>query len=65
MPALKYSLQIDRDEWREEGLEEGLEKGREEERKEIARKLLASGSDSKFVAKTTGLTLAEVKKLKA
>ena len=55
----------------EEGMEKGLEKGRqegrqegrEEGRREIAKTLLADGAEPKFVAKTTGLTLAEVKKL--
>ena len=65
VPSLKYSFEIEQDEWLEEGREELREEGRTKERKEIARKLLASGSDPKFVAKTTGLTLAEVKKLKA
>ena len=51
----------------EKGMEKGVEKGREEgriaERKEIARTLLASGADPKFVAKATRLTLKEVKEL--
>ena len=48
---------------REEGRQEGIEKGIEKGRREIALKALADGADPKFVAKITGLTLAEVKKL--
>ncbi len=47
----------------EKGIEKGVEKGRIAERKEIAKILLASGADPKFVAKATRLTLKEVKEL--
>ncbi len=63
MPALKYSLQIDRDEWFEEGLEKGLEEGAQKKAWEIARDMLTAGSNPAFVAKITGLTLQEVKNL--
>ena len=79
MPAVKSILDVAREEMREEAreearkeareeaLEEGIEKGREEgewkKAQEIAKTLLASGMDFKFVAKTTGLSLKEVKKL--
>ena len=43
----------------EKGRQEGMEKGI----RQVARNLLADGADPKLVAKTTGLSLAEVKKL--
>ena len=55
-----------------EGLQKGIEKGREEGHREgqdakameIARKLLATGADFKFVSETTGLSLEQLQKLK-
>ena len=51
----------------EQGLEKGFEKGREQggekRSREIALNLLRNGSESKFVAKNTGLSLKEVQAL--
>ena len=41
------------------GRAEGIEKGI----KQVARNMLAAGAEPRFVAKTTGLALAEVEKL--
>ena len=56
-----------------EGMEKGMEKGREEGRAEgmnlrsleIARKMLAKGMDEASIMDMTGLTVEEIKMLKA
>ena len=59
MPALRPSLQIDRDEW----FEEGMEKGREEGRKEMALKLIKAKMDRKLICEVTGFSERELKAL--
>ena len=53
-----------RNEGLQEGIQKGLEKGIQSERMEIARKLLATGADFKFVSETTSLSLEQLQKLK-
>ena len=48
----------------QQGIEKGMQQGIETGRKETARKLLQAGAKSEFVAKVTGLSLEDVKKLK-
>ena len=48
----------------EKGREEGLEKGREEEKIEIAKNLISLGLDVEIIKKSTGLSKAEIEKLK-
>ena len=48
----------------QEALEEGLEKGLEKGRQEIARRLLARKYSAEDTAELTGLSVAQVKKLK-
>ncbi len=52
----------------QKGIQKGVQKGREEgqdaKAMEIARKLLATGADFKFVSETTGLSLEQLQKLK-
>jgi len=47
----------------EKGREEGIEKGREMEKIEIAKNSLNLGIEIEKIAKITGLTVEEVKKL--
>ena len=48
----------------EKGMEEGMEKGKEEEKKATASNLLALNMDMPFIEKVTGLSQAEILKLK-
>ena len=48
----------------EEGMEKGMEKGKEEEKKSTAINLLALNMDIPFIEKVTGLSQAEILKLK-
>ena len=52
-----------RQEGREEGLKEGLKEGREEERLIIARNLKSAGMSDELIAKATGVSLEEIRKL--
>jgi len=54
-----------REEGRLEGLEEGIKEGRNEERRRLAYNLIKKGLDDEFIIETTGLTLEEVKGLRA
>ncbi len=49
----------------EEGKDEGRAEGRAEEKLEIARKILSSGMDLAYIADMTGLTIEQIRKLKA
>ena len=49
---------------RREGMERGIEKGKEEEKKATASNLLALNMDIPFIEKVTGLSQAEILKLK-
>ena len=53
-----------RQEGRQEGLQEGMKKGEQKKAQEIAKTLLTSGADPKFVAETTGLSKDEIETLK-
>jgi predicted transposase/invertase (TIGR01784 family) len=48
----------------QEGVEEGLEKGEEKAKIAIARRMMANQWPLEEIADTTGLTLAQVEKLK-
>ena len=48
----------------EKGIQKGIQKGQDAKAMEIARKLLATGADFKFVSETTGLSLGQLQKLK-
>ena len=48
----------------EQGIVRGLEEGKIEGKLEIAKNLLTKNLDEILIAETTGLTLAEIKKLK-
>ena len=50
---------------KEKGKQEGRQEGLQEGRLETARKFLEAGTDPKFVAKVTGLSLEEIKKLQS
>ena len=52
-----------RQEGRQEGREEGLKEGREEERLIIARNLKSAGMSDELIAKATGVSLEEIRKL--
>ena len=52
-----------RQEGREEGLKEGLKEGREEERLIIARNLKSAGMSDELIAKATGVSIEEIRKL--
>ncbi|BAE83790.1 Rpn family recombination-promoting nuclease/putative transposase [Desulfitobacterium hafniense] len=56
-------LKKGREEGLEKGREEGLEKGREETKLEVARNLLGLGIEMDKVAKATGLSEEEIRKL--
>ena len=47
-----------------EGLEEGMQKGMQKGRQEVALNLLKEKADLSFIAKMTGLSVEEIKKLK-
>ncbi|MDR0617463.1 MAG: hypothetical protein LBG23_01630 [Endomicrobium sp.] len=47
-----------------DGMEKGMDKGREEGRVEIAKNLLKLGIDMDLIAKSTELSLTEIKALK-
>ena len=49
---------------RREGMEKGMEKGKEDEKKSTAINLLALNMDIPFIEKVTGLSQAEILKLK-
>ena len=53
------------EEGRAEGMEEGIEKGMNQRSLEIARKMLAKGMDEASIMDMTGLTVEEIKMLKA
>ena len=57
-------MNIGRREGMEEGMEKGMEKGKEEEKKTTAINLLALNMDIPFIEKVTGLSQAEILKLK-
>ncbi len=63
-PVLQYSL----DEAQEKGIHKGMQKGRKEGRKEglqtVALNMLKSRLDTSLICKVTGLSTAEIKKLK-
>lgn len=48
---------------KEEGLKMGLEKGREEKRLTIVRNLKSAGMSDDFIAKATGISIEEIRKL--
>lgn len=48
---------------RRAGLSEGLNKGERNATRKIAQAMLTMGADVTFIAKTTGLTLAEIETL--
>ena len=52
-----------RQEGREEGLKEGLKEGREEERLIIVRNLKSAGMSDELIAKATGVSIEEIRKL--
>ena len=52
-----------RQEGRQEGREEGLKEGREEERLIIARNLKSAGMSDELIAKATGVSIEEIRKL--
>ncbi len=60
MPPLQISL----DEVREEGMQKGLQTGRQAERKQVILKMFQKNADISFIAEVTGLSKAEIKKLK-
>ena len=60
----RYAREEGLREGRQEGLQEGLQEGQEAKAMEIARKLLATGADLKFISETTGLSLEQLQKLK-
>ena len=62
--SLEEGLAKGRAEGREEGREEGLEEGRADAKQQIAINLLQLGTPCEIVAKSTGLSLEEVIKLK-
>ena len=62
--AVKLARRLALEEGRSEGLEEGVEKGKKEKEIEIAQQLL-SVLDDETISRTTGLSLEEVKKLRA
>ena len=47
----------------QKGLERGREEGKEFEKLEIAKNLLGMGVEVEIIAKSTGLTLEQIKKL--
>ena len=49
----------------EKNREEGRLEGRNEERRHLANNLIKKGLDDEFIIETTGLTLEEVKGLRA
>ncbi len=59
MPPLKYSLDLAK----EEGLEQGRTEGEKKKAVEIALKLLEAGTEPRFISKTTGLSLKEIREL--
>ena len=65
----QYGNQIMLEEERREGIKEGMEKGKLEGIKEnsyaIAKSLKASGLDNKFISEHTGLSIKEIRKLRA
>ena len=68
MPVWKSTIEIEREKAAKKaakkGLEEGLEKGREEGREEVALKLLEENAGIDLIEKCTGLSEAEIDKLK-
>lgn len=52
-----------KEEGREEGRQEGREEGREEERLIIARNLKSAGMSDELIAKATGVSIEEIRKL--
>ncbi len=57
-------MNIGRREGMEEGMEKGMEKGMKKEKKSTAINLLALNMDIPFIEKVTGLSQAEILKLK-
>ena len=49
---------------KEEGVQEGIQKGRQEERQQVALNMLQEKTEIPFIAKVTGLSEEEIKKLK-
>ena len=62
--ATNKGIEKGKKEGRQEGLEEGMEKGHQEAQQQIALNLLKEKVDLPFIAKTTGLSIEEIKKLK-
>ncbi len=66
-PLLQYSLDEAKAEGmhigRLEGKEEGREEGREEERRQVIANMFRKNVDIPFIAKVTGVSEAEIKKL--
>ena len=60
MPALKSSLEMER----EEGLQEGRQEGRQERDREIAFKMIEIGADIHMICQCTDFTKEQVEKLK-
>lgn len=61
---LNNVIDTSRQEGLEEGIEQGIEQGRQEERRAIARALLSDLSNE-TISQSTGLTIAEVEKLRS
>lgn len=49
----------------QQGIEKGIEKGQLEKMQEIALNMIQEGSEAVFIAKVTGLTMADVERLTA
>ena len=62
---MKSLFDTSRDEGYQEGIIKGEAKGRVEEKKEIALNLLAYNTPIDIIAKSTGLSIEEIKKLKS
>ena len=63
--GMKEGMEKGREEGRAEGIEEGRAEGMNLRSLEIARKMLAKGMDEASIMDMTGLTVEEIKMLKA
>lgn len=61
--GIDFGRRLGMNKGRREGFSKGLDKGERNARRQIAQALLATGIDVAIIAKTTGLTVAEIEAL--
>lgn len=61
--GIDFGRRLGMNKGRREGFSKGLDRGERNAKRQIARALLATGIDVAIIAKTTGLTVAEIEAL--